>query len=335
MRTHDTDVKSTLEYGQTHDMARKAVPWTLGAIAIGLFILSEPTGSSSQTKDILLGVIVILGALVFLAILIHRRTQPSVPNLVVSEQGIIYRIVSDQVIPWGEIGNVTPAQVSASRDFFSTKVVRLEVSPAFYERYTQGKWLDSTTGEGGNPSAIYLAYALDVPHEELLAAVSRRWRAFSLRAKDVAPVDAYTRSTAKSDAADDNRPLAGSRATASSRRSVMERASSFEGLHALVALFGGGSFGRALINLAALGLILALLTNILGYWATDTQLKRRAESAKWKAWQAERDREQREFDENQKRIKEKFDRMFACMDETFRRHDLGIGGDPKCAKEKD
>lgn len=336
MPAHHDDVKRTLEYGQSHDMARKALPWTLGAVALGLFLMSEPTGET-DAKGKLLGGIVIALALGFLAVLIYRRAQPSIPSLVLSEQGILFRPISDKLIPWDEIRAVTRDKVSGSKDFFSTKVVRLDVSPAFYERYTQAKWFDSTIGNSGDPSAIYLAYHLDVPHDELLAAVTKRWHAFSHRAQGATrAASLIDPPKTRAASAYEDRPLGGSAAGAPSRRSrVMERASSFEGLRAFGGLFGGGGIGQALMNLAALSIILALLTNIFGYWATEAQLKGRAEAAKWKAWHAERDREQREFDAQQQRTREKFDRMFACMDETFRRRDLGISGDPECAKDKD
>jgi hypothetical protein len=318
------DPKRTLEYGHSHEMATKALPWTLGAIAMGLFLMSEPTGKADE-KGWMLGALVIAIALAFLAALIYRRTQPSVPDLVVSEQGILFRSLSAKIIPWDEIRAVKRDLVSGTKDFLSTRVVRLEVSPQFYERLVEGRWLENVVGESGDPSAVYLAYHLDAPHDELYAAVHLRWRAFSRYGEAAAPAD--TRS------AYDNLPLAGSTARATPRRGrVIERASSFEGVRALGGLFAGGGIATTLGNVVALGLIIALLSNILGLWATDAQLKGRAEAAKWKAWHEERDREQAQFDAEQKKIREKFDRMFACMNETFERRDHGIPGDPECAK---
>lgn len=337
MPAHHDDVRRTLEYGQSHDMARSALPWTLGAIAFGLFILAMRDGGSSDGKDTLLAGIVIAGALVFLGVLTYRRAQPSVPHLVLSEQGIVFRQVSEKLIPWGEIRAVTRDTVSGSKDFFSTTVVRLEVSERFYDSYVQGNWLESVTGSGGDPSAIYLAYYLNVPHDELFAAVGRRWHAFSSHAEGARPAEALIDSVAPTTASHgDASPLAGSATIATPRRSrVMERASSFEGVQALAGLVHGASWGQLFANAVAVAAIVALATNLLGYWATDAQLKSRAEAAKWKAWHAERDREQREFDEQQERTREKFDRMYKCMDETFKRRDLGISGEPECAKNRD
>lgn len=337
MPAHHDDVRRTLEYGQSHDMARSALPWTLGAIAFGLFILAMRDGGSSDGKDTLLAGIVIAGALVFLGVLTYRRAQPSVPQLALSEQGIVFRQVSEKLIPWDEIRAVTRDTVSGSKDFFSTKVVRLEVSPQFYERYVQGHWLESVTGSGGDPSAIYLAYYLDVPHDELVAAVQRRWLAFSSHAEGTSRAEGMIDCVAPTTAShDDASPLSGFSTFAMPRRSrVIERASSFEGVQALAGLVHGASWGQLLANTLAIAAIVTIATNLLGYWATEAQLKGRAEAAKWKAWHAERDREQREFDEQQERNREKFDRMYKCMDETFKRRDLGISGEPECAKNSD
>lgn len=330
------DPRRTLEYGQSHDAAQRALPWTLGAVALGLFILSAPDGTP-EPKDTALGLLIIAGALVFLGVLVWRRAQPSVAGLVVSEQGILFRHASERTIPWSEIRAVAPDKVSGSKDVFATRVVRLDVSPQFYERFAGGRWLERVVAESGDPSAIYLAYHLDAPHDELYAAVMARWRAFNHHAADAGAADAAHSAAARAASPDrggyDEPPLAGSAPTAAPRRSrVIERASGLQGLKALGGLFGGGGIVRAIVNFAALGLIAVLLANVLGYWSTAAQLEGRAEAAKWKTWHEERDREQAAFDEQTKRTREKFDRMFRCMNETF---DRGPGAvrSPECEKE--
>ncbi len=330
------DPKRTLEYGQSHRLAAKALPWTIGTIALGLFILAEPTGSTIKPKEQMLGSLVIAIALAFVVALIYRRARPSVPDVTLDEQGVTFRTLSEKVIPWDEIRAVKRDRVTGHKALFSTPVVRLEVSPQFYERIVQSRWLDRTVGESGDPSAIFLAFYSDPPHDELFTATALRWRAFSHHAEGAAAageplpdVAALARASAY-----DDRPLAGSTASATPRRGrVMERASSFEGVRALGGLFTGGGIATTIGNVIALALVAALLTNVLGYWATDAQVKGRAEAAKWKAWHDERDREQAAFDAEQKKTREKFDRMFKCMNETFDRRDRGIPGDPPCAKE--
>lgn len=330
MKPEVADTRHTLEYAYTHDQARKFLTLALFGIALGL-VLAMPMDGVMKDRELFASAGVIILALGFLAAVVYRRTQPNIANLVISPEGIRFRPVSESIIPWQQILSVTRDKVSSSREIISTKVVRLELSPAYYEAYTRGKWLSSTTGRSGDPSAIFLAYGLDVPHDELFAAVHRRWLAFSPHAMRATPAEDFIAPVA---AIDNDRPLAGSRATPTRRRgSVIERSSSFEGLKAFAALLGGGNFGRGLVNLFALTLIAVLLANLLGYWSTEAQVKGRAEAAKWKAWHEERDREQREFDAEQKRINDRFDRMYKCMDETFRRRDLGISGDPECAQE--
>lgn len=333
MRPEILDPKRTLEYGHSHEMARQFLPWSLGVIALGLFLLMSLNGEDLDGKAKLLGGVCIATGIAFLGVIIYRSTQPSVPGLVVSEQGILFRIVSEKVIPWDEMRDVARDHVRASRDFFSTKAVRLDVSPAFYERYTNGRWYESVTGQSGDPSAIFLAYYLDVPHEELYLAVRKRWLAFSHHAEGAAgeAIDAIEASASSYD----SRPLAGSGAGVTPRRaSVMQRASSFEGLAALGGLVRGASFGQIAGSVTALAIIAALLSNILGLWATEAQVKGRAEAARWKAWQEQQDREQAAFDAEQKKTREKFDLMFRCMNETF---DRGPGAtrSAECEKEKD
>lgn len=334
MRPDIADTRSTLEYGQSHDLARQFLPWSLGAIAVGLFLLMSLDGNDPDTEAKLLGGMAIAIGIAFLGVVIYRRTQPSVPGLVVSEQGILFRPISEKILPWDEIRDVTRDKVSAPRDFFSTKVVRLEVSPSFYERYTSGTWHESVTGESGDPSAIYLAYYLDVPHEELYLAVRKRWLAFSHHAAGALPeLDLIYPAAVLP--ADDGRPLAGS-ATVGARRGggVMQRATSFESLRALVALLHGSSPGQLLGTVAALAAIVAIVSNMMGVWSTPQQDRGRAEAAKWKNWQEKLDADMKKLDAEQKRIKDMWDREFKCMDEYWARHENGQRGDPECMKKK-
>lgn len=334
MKPEVTDVSKPLAYGYSHDIARKFLPLTLFGIALGLFAMM-PIDGVMRRDHALLGGLVIAVAIAFLMVLIYRRAQPNVAQLVITSEGITFRLVSEKIIPWDEIWAVGRDKVSGSRDFFSTKVVRLALSEEFYERYTQGNRLASTVGTSGDPCAIFLAYDLDVPHGELYVATWRRWREFSRHAQGTSlaePIEGHVGIAAASSS--ENHPLAGSGNLAATRRSrVIERASSFEGMRGLFGLFRGASIVQLLGSATAIAIIVTLLSNLLGYWSTEAQVKGREEAAKWKAWQAEQDREQREFDAEQKRVREKFDRMFACMDETFRRHDLGLGRGPECEKE--
>lgn len=336
MRPDIADTKHTLEYGHTHDIARQFLPWSLGAIALGLFLMVPLDGAATDGKGTLLGGMAIAIGVAFLGGIVYRRAQPSVPNLVLSEQGILFRTVSEKVIPWNEIRDVRRDTVRASRDFFSTKAVRIALSPAFYERYTEGRWHDSVTGESGErESAIFLAYYLDLPHDELYAAVRKRWRAFSHHAVDAAITDDDLADATAADA-EAGRPLAGSAPAVKWRGGgVIQRGESFQSLRAIGGLVRDQSPGQLLGTVVALAAIVALVTNMMGFWSTASQDRGRAEGAKWKAWSDKREAEQREFDAAQKKTREKFDRMFACMDETFKRRDLGIGGDPECAKERD
>ncbi len=334
MRPDIADTKHTLEYGHTHDMARQLLPGVLGAIALGLFLLMSIDGAATDSKGALLGGLAIALGIAFLGGIVYRRSLPSVPNLVVSEQGILFRTVSEKIIPWSEIRDVRRDTVRAVRDFFSTKAVRIALSPAFYERYTEGRWHESVTGESGEKeSAIFLAYYLDVPHDELYAAVRKRWREFSHHATGVAISDADV-PDAVAVHAEDARPLAGSVTSAAPRRpSVIQRGSSFESLQAIGGLVRESSPGQLLGSVVALAAIVALATNLMGFWSTARQDRGRAEAAKWKAWSDNFERERAATDADQRRIKEMWERQFKCMDEYWALHDMGRRGDPACMKD--
>lgn len=321
MKPETDDIRRTREFGYSHDQAQRMMPFALGAVALGL-VLIVPLDGAERAENWALGWLVVAAALVFIGIIVWRRTQPNDPYIVVSERGVLFKLVSDRVVPWDEIIAVDTHYVSAPRDFLSTKVVRLKVSERFFEAYARDKVFDSVTALDGDPSEIYLAYAITVPHDEMLGAISRRWRAYSHHAERTGG----PQEPAGWDIGDAPTP------TGRRRVSVAERARSFEGLGAFLRLLAGGSPGVALGNFVALAAIASLLTNLMGYWSTGAQVRGRERAAESKAWHEKHEAERQRIDAEIKRAEERFERAFRCMDESFNRY-AGTPPSPECANQ--
>ena len=295
------NVQRRLEYAQSHDLARKFLPVALFGILLGLFFLTPLDGRDLEGRIVLLGVLVILGALAFLGVVIHRRMQPSVPAVVVSPQGVLFRDVSETVVSWNDILEVREALISAARDYTSTRVVKLVLTPHAFEAVTGRKTYESVVASRAD-SAIFLAYHHSVPVDELLRALRLRWHAFSHHGKralrDASAV--FAPEDAAAHASDGPaQPPAGD---------LIQRARSFEGLRAFGALVGAASPGQLMANGIAVAGILLLLTNHMGLWSTGAQERQRARAAEWRAIEERWSRERREVDEQLRRTRHNWDR---------------------------
>ncbi|MFN3868916.1 MAG: hypothetical protein ACK4MF_07625 [Hyphomicrobiaceae bacterium] len=323
MQPRTDDIRRTLEYGYSHDQAQKMMPFALGAVALGLVML-VPLDGAERSKNVALGLLVVAAALVVVGVVVWRRLQPNEAYIVVSERGVLFKLVSDRIIPWDEIRAVDRDLVSAPRDFLATKVVRLTVSERFFENLKRGKIFYSTTARDGDPAHIYLAYDLKVPHDELYSAICRRWRAYSRHALGGGASEDEPAGWQIGDAAATTHPR---------RIEASGRVRSFEGTRAFLRLLIGGGAGVVIANLAALAAIVALVTNLLGYWSTNAQIRGRQEAAEWKSWKEKHDERQRALDAEIERSRAKFDLMFKCMNEDFDRSP-GAYRSPECQREK-
>ncbi|MEQ1576337.1 MAG: hypothetical protein ABL894_01680 [Hyphomicrobium sp.] len=334
MKPEINDVQRTLEYGQSHDLARQFFPVPLAGIALGLFLLNPLDGAEPERNVVLIGWASIGFSLAFLGIVIYRRTQPSRPSIVLSPQGVLFRDLSETFIPWDEILEFGIAKVSATRDFSSTTVTKIVVSQRFYESLTKGRWLEPVVGQNGSPSEIYLSYYHTLPFEEFQQAVGRRWHEFSRHAggKPIAG------SLADHDAAPSpiGHPVSGSHSPqAQQRLGAVQRAGTFGSFHALAALVRESSLGQRLVIAASLAGIVALLSNQVGLWSTAAQLSGRARAAEWRARQEQYDADIKATGDEQRRIDYNWDRTFKCMDEYWALHERGTyQKDPDCMKEK-
>ena len=322
MKSGITDVQTTLEYAQSHDLALKMLPIALAGAVIGLFLMTPLDGSDIEHRNGLSGGLLLAISLIFLAVIIRRRMQPSVPGIVLSPQGLLFRDISAKIIPWNEILDVGEDYVSAARDFRSTKVTRIIVSPRFYDVLTAGAVQESLVGVGGDPSHIYLSYYHALPFVEFQAAIRHRWHAFSRHATGTPPpVGAPA--------------LAETPSPSLSRRAVaIQRAPAFEGLRAASALIRASSPGQLIVIAGLLAALGALITNQMGLWSTPGQERGRATAAEWRAWSEKYDAERSALDAEQARTRDFWDRKFECMDEYWALHENGTyTKDPSCMKD--
>lgn len=316
--TQISDVNSTLEYGHVHRLARQVLIGALFALAVALVLLMSLDGRPAAGKQLLLGGGAMVVSLALIGVAIRRRMQPNLANIVISRSGILLRDVSEAVIPWREIQGVGLERVSHVRDLTSTQVVKLEVSPAFYQRYTRGRWFDSVIGINGDPCEIYISYYHSLPVDEAHDAILRRWKYFKREAgslysdEELQPSESTVHSTV----------------VPSPRAGAIRAAVSAGPIGALASLFKEQTLGERLAAFSALAVIGALLTNIAGVWSTAEQLRNRASHAEWQAKMQQFDADMKASDEEQRKSRIKWDAISKCME------DMGSAReDPKCMEK--
>ena len=100
-----TDVHRTLEYGSTVITTLIWIP--LVALVLGLLSLVYPT-----PETIIPGWLCLSIGAGWLAYALFRQFKTEKPLLVLSPDGILYRNVSDNLIPWQEILNITTTELT-------------------------------------------------------------------------------------------------------------------------------------------------------------------------------------------------------------------------------
>lgn len=293
-----TDPHRTLEYSRSHTLARDVLPFSMVGVVLGLFLLTPLDGATLQPRITFLGGTVILFSLACIVSAIYRRTKKSVPNIVLSPAGILFRDVSERPIAWHDIRDIGTAHVRSTSELFSTKVTKLEVSQGTYRSLTDGAWRMWTVAREGDPSEIYLSYYHNLPFDEFQHEVRLRWQAFSRRAGDA---------DALSSRSDDRNARPVSTATARDHAHVgaeKPTAAASGGVAALAALVRGSSPMQVLVITSALVGMVVLLANHAGLWSTARQDKARLEAAKWDTWQKKYDAERKATDAEQRRIDE-------------------------------
>lgn len=325
MKPEVTDVHRRVEYAQSHDLARKALPITLWGLAVGMLMLASFDGRTIQPKHYWAGMAIIAMAIAFLGVVVYRLKQPSVPRIVLTRDGVLFKEFSEKIIPWNEIIGIGVAKVSMPRDLTSTRVTKLVVSRSFYDRSARSDFLSGVTALEGDPSEIYLAYFQPPPFDEFQTAVRLRWQAFSRHAPQSSRADG---------SAFDPAPHSPASGVPRPPRGVVERASALASLSNVAVRLSQASPLQLLGNVTALAMIAALSTNMAGVWATQSQIDGRAEAEKWRKLREQWAAEEKARAAERKRFDDRMERAFRCMDIQREEARRGVTKrDPDCSPD--
>lgn len=298
MQASDAGIHRTLEYSQSHSRAREVLPYSMVGIVLGLFLLTPLDGASLRRENAWLGGGVVLLSSLFVLAAIYRRSQRSVPSIVLSPAGVLFQDLSAKPIPWDEILGVGTAHVRNTGDLFSTKVTKLELSQSSYTSLTGGSWQMWTIARNGDPSEVYLSYYHNLPFDEFQREVRLRWRAFSRNAVD---------KSASATRDEDGRAVPAANSSGKERGSTgaeTREAATSGAREAIAALLRGSSATQLLVISLSCAGIAVLLANHVGLWSTARQVTARAEAARWHARQQQYDADRKATDAEQRRIEE-------------------------------
>lgn len=315
-----TDLHSTLEYGQSHDLARQLFPTALVGIAIGFVLLTSFDGKDVEVSQVMSGGALIAISVGLLALILYRLTRPSISHIILSPRGILFTGVSQSIIPWGEVREVGVTHVRAVEEATSTKVTKIVVSQQFYNSITRIRSIDSVVAMAGNPSEIYLSYYHRLPFEEFHNAVVARWRAFSPYAGDD-----REQLAAPAPSPDPHK------FTSPSHSSAVRRADSILSGRTLSELARKLTPLQKVVSGAALVGIVVLVANMLGIWSTATQREGRAKAAEWRAKWEQFEADRRTSDAERRRVDEMWDQKFKCLDDASKSFEVRSNApDPAC-----
>lgn len=293
------NASKTLEYGHSHVRAMRTLPFALGLLLIGLFLVSS-IGSTPRDKHVFAGYVALVIGFGLLARIAYLRLAPSKPSLVLSPKGIQHDLASKTLIPWSEVKDVhsedIKVRMSRGPDITHRGVTVISVPQRFKEALV-GPVTWSSWGSFGNPQFNDNGRAFEVrifPKEvyadpqELRAAVETRWREFS---RDAPP------------------PLSSS-PTSVPTFSVKEL-----GRQAQARKPAGGAAEftplTATASLLLLIAIVALGTNVMGLWQTQAQRDARARQAEWTAKFKAMEDDSRRIAEQQRKTEKMWEDLWA------------------------
>lgn len=292
------NASKTLEYGHSHVRAMRGIPLALGALLIGLFLVSS-IDSTPRDKHVFAGYIALLIGVGLLARIAYLRLSPSKPSLVLSPKGILHRFATDKLIPWDEVKDVRSEDIkvrmSRGPDITHRGVTVVSVPQRLKDVLVRpGTW--SSWGSYGNPQFNDNGRALEIrifPKDvyaepgELRAAVEARWREFG---RDAPPPLAAMPSATTFSVKELGRQAQARKAAGS--------AAEFTPLTATASI---------LIGLA----IVTLGTNMIGLWQTQAQRERQARNAEWAVRLKAIDDDSRRIAEQQRKTEKMWEDLWA------------------------
>jgi hypothetical protein len=301
MSTDEPGVFQTLEYRRDASVV-SALPYGLLLCLFGLFVLALDDDRPPQIT--IAATVVILAGLALIAGSLARRFRPSPPVFVLSPQGIRYQIsqARDVLIPWSEIRGVDSVDIPVSnRSIIRPGTITLRdvtvimLSKEFYDTHI---FVDSRFKRGARWNIIFkprraqvqmalLHEPFSLSAQSLRQAVETRWKAFGAEAAGAAAAQPTSADLPQVVAA-------GARPSLSLPWQLAK----------IIA---------PLIGIAIVG------ANLAGLWATQGQVKARAEQEVLAAWHKARQAEENKFEAQQRQRQKK-------SDDTIRKIDGAANG---------
>jgi hypothetical protein len=319
MNVSGPDVHQTLEYRADTAIVR-LLPVGLALLFLGLLTFALFDADRPSAETVVAAYVLVAAGVGITAFALWRRSNRSMPVFVLSPIGVHYRIpwVKEFVVPWREIQGIDTIEVTSwnwslrhSGTMTFSDVTVVLVSKQFYETHI---FIDSLFLRGPGWGNIFIpkdALVQVALHHELVSvapralreAVEARWHAFRhqpprsddipakpARASVPAVIAGWRKKIGRSDAA--ARPGPGI-PMGDNPKAV----SVWEALQIIVPLIG----------------IAIVLSNLLGLWATQGQIKAREERKKWEEWNRQQQEFQKKLDEEQKERDRRFREMFRRM----------------------
>ncbi len=172
MSTEPRKAQQVLEFGSSHALARWALAPAAMFLLLGLGVLLVADDGAALVGWSLAG----LGGML-LAVIATRLAQPPTAAIMLSPEGLLFRDVSSQVIPWREIRAVDIGEVREISAIVPRRVVSIAVSRAFFATLSSKSAWPGEVVSIGEPTLIHLAYyRRDVPVDELAAIIKARRR---------------------------------------------------------------------------------------------------------------------------------------------------------------
>lgn len=301
------NVYETVAYS-TDKLLLAYVPLALFLGLLGLTMLAFR--ADAKPMHFVAAGILIAASIFWIAYALLRRASPGKPVIELSPAGLLFRIQgTKQVrIPWREIsaveavqGRMSLASILSPRTAGAGDITGIRISRAFYDRQIHipsavmrgPGWQQTFRVEEKSARISLDPQILSVAPEELRCAVEERWKAFGPQASAIA------------EAARDNKPdTAG--AFPRSRKAIADKTS---------AGLGVGQIWYAMKIVVLLAGIAAMLSNILGYWQTNSQREARATHDYWQD-------QYRKWDEDEKRSAEERRKKDKEWEEFWRKNNF-------------
>ncbi|MCV3243287.1 hypothetical protein [Mesorhizobium sp. ZC-5] len=197
MNSGTIDVQATRTFGVEQFVGRQW-PVFAGFLALGLFVLWHALQDDNPDAEVIvLGLIAVVGSLVYLGRALRRRGSPGIPVLELSSRGILYRLgrTGEFRIPWTEVHSLRRVDITVSKGPDLHNVPAVLMSRQFFDANVPIKswwargplWRDYFIPDGDWVQFAIHHDILSVTAEDLWNEIETRWRVFGGHADTAEP----------------------------------------------------------------------------------------------------------------------------------------------------